>query len=839
MYAWVYSGLCLNLHRSSITGSIKTRYEEFRNVIPDFKTLVLLPFGLPVMYPPNPKSRKGKFAKRRIPGMYLGPSEVTPSSVVIYCPNSKRIVERRDFTPLWTLMPNGWTSIDRKFWTADLTAEELSELPSQVIASDGELSDTVSTSPSLLPSDFVKMPVPSVKKGNQGGALVLGKEIIDNGKVTVSDPIGTVKAPESSLTGISVQDEGSVPVPTESTVGSPPEVMSEAALIQNDQNLEVPSVPVLKTSRQCRRTKKPVRRFSPLVESVSLSDDIVLKVKVLKNIKSAAYLVVKMKGGIRVKVRVAKTESRRQLIAKLKKMGKKKNKKRAFDNPTLEQARNREDWPLWEKAIAAEIEQLEVDDDVFQFIKSLPPGSKAIPSMFVLQIKRLPDGKIDKYKARLVALGNHQTADQYNSISSPTARTSSVKMIIALQAKEDAASCVLDVKGAFLKSEIKAVDGLLYLRLPDGRLVKLKKYLYGLKQAGYEWFETLAAVMASNGYYRSNYDPSLYYRRVGKNYCIAAVHVDDFYCVASSDEELQRLQQVLQDAFGTITVKDDNVLSYLGMFVSVERDGSCSITQPGYLTKILEKSGIDLSSTASTPCADKWSIKPDDNELVDKTLYLERVGMLNYLAVLTRSDILYAVSKCAQRCSKPTKLDMRKVNRVFYYLNGTKDFGIRFKKGKVILVGWVDASHLQYKDGKGHFGYCFSLGLQDGAFYARSQKMKLLTPAGSTETEYVAMYEAATEIVFLRNLLSELGFPQRDATVLYEDNQSAIHMVNGRGSFQKSKHVNVKYHYTRDLIKKGLVNVVYCKTKDMRADILTKGLSKGKHVNCVKLLMCL
>jgi hypothetical protein len=101
------------------------------------------------------------------------------------------------------------------------------------------------------------------------------------------------------------------------------------------------------------------------------------------------------------------------------------------------------------------------------------------------------------------------------------------------------------------------------------------------------------------------------------------------------------------------------------------------------------------------------------------------------------------------------------------------------------------------------------------------------------------MYEAATEIVFLRNLLSELGFPQRDATVLYEDNQSAIHMVNGRGSFQKSKHVNVKYHYTRDLIKKGLVNVVYCKTSDMRADILTKGLSKGKHVNCVKLLMCL
>jgi hypothetical protein len=273
--------------------------------------------------------------------------------------------------------------------------------------------------------------------------------------------------------------------------------------------------------------------------------------------------------------------------------------------------------------------------------------------------------------------------------------------------------------------------------------------------------------------------------------------------------------------------------------LSVKRDGSCMNTQPGYLQKILEKSGIDLSSIASTPCADKWNAKPDDGELVDKTVYLERIGMLNYLAVLTRSDILYAVSRCAQQCSKPTRLDLRKVNRVFYYLNGTKDYGIKFKKGDIVLFGWVDASHQQYRDGKGHFGYCFSLGKDDGVFYARSQKMKLITPAGSTETEYVAMFEAATEIVFLRNLLKELGFEQKTSTVLYEDNQSAIHMVNGRSSFQKSKHINTKFHYSRDLIKKGLLNVVYCPTDKMKADVLTKSLSSPKHANCVKLLLCL
>jgi hypothetical protein len=89
----------------------------------------------------------------------------------------------------------------------------------------------------------------------------------------------------------------------------------------------------------------------------------------------------------------------------------------------------------------------------------------------------------------------------------------------------------------------------------------------------------------------------------------------------------------------------------------------------------------------------------------------------------------------------------------------------------------------------------------------------------------------------LRNLLCELGFEQKEPTVLYEDNQSAIHMVNGRGSFQKQKHINVKYHYTRSLIKKGILSVVYCPTKKMRADVLTKALNRKPFTECVRSLL--
>ena len=121
--------------------------------------------------------------------------------------------------------------------------------------------------------------------------------------------------------------------------------------------------------------------------------------------------------------------------------------------------------------------------------------------MMILQLKRNPDGTINKYKARLVALGNQQTAESYNEISSCPARSASVKLLMAMQAKLNSVSAVLDVKGAYLKTFIQEESNeKLYLRLPDGSTVKLLKYLYGLKQAGYQWQQNLTGVLRELGY---------------------------------------------------------------------------------------------------------------------------------------------------------------------------------------------------------------------------------------------------------------------------------------------------------------------------------------------------
>jgi hypothetical protein len=192
-------------------------------------------------------------------------------------------------------------------------------------------------------------------------------------------------------------------------------------------------------------------------------------------------------------------------------------------------------------------------------------GIKVIGSMLVLTVKRKPDGSIDKYKARLVALGNQQSANQYDAISSLFARSATVKLLIAIQAELGAKSCVMDVKGAYLKSACKGKD--LYLRVMD-KTYKLKKYLYGLKQAGRKWNELLSETLIKLGYKQSEYDPSLFFLvHDDGTYVYMCIHVGDFDVIASDQTLIDQLHGELEKKFGKVVIKRDEVLAYLGMQV--------------------------------------------------------------------------------------------------------------------------------------------------------------------------------------------------------------------------------------------------------------------------------
>jgi hypothetical protein len=184
------------------------------------------------------------------------------------------------------------------------------------------------------------------------------------------------------------------------------------------------------------------------------------------------------------------------------------------------------------------------------------------------------------------------------------------------------------------------------------------------------------------------------------------------------------------------------------MQIKVNDNGSITLSQPGYLKGLIETFNPSYSVT-NTPLPTIDSISDGDDTLVDQNLYLQKVGSLNYLAQYTRPDILYAVSRVAQSCSRPNRGDMKKVDRIFKYLTKTFNYGLTFSKGPIILICFVDAAYNCYEDAKSHYGYCFSFGENDGCFYGKSKKAKV-TALSSTEAEYVAIFEASRDINWMR-----------------------------------------------------------------------------------------
>ena len=483
-----------------------------------------------------------------------------------------------------------------------------------------------------------------------------------------------------------------------------------------------------------------------------------------------------------------------------------------------------------------------VDDGVFEKHKGkLPHGANLIGSMMVLLIKRNQDGSIDKYKARLVCLGNQQESSSYDAIKSGTARSATVKLLTSMQAKLGSVSMVLDVKGAYLKSKIREeLNEQLYVMLPNKSIVKLKKYLYGLKQAGYEWEQNVTECLVRRGYSQSVSDPRTFSKWSSDRYVVMCIHVDDFFVIGSDKGMLQDLYQALSDEYGEVSIKEGDLLAYLGMQIAVDESTGCvHLTQPAYTRKLLDMhlpSGNKKGKIYRSPMSNVERHLPEDDVPIDQKGFLEMVGGLNYLAQYTRPDILYAVSILAQQCSQPTTGDAKKAIRIFRYLESTVNYGLKFGTGEIKLQCFVDAAHHSYTDGKGHYGYSFSLGENDGAFFAKSRKMKLVT-LSSTESEYVALCEAAREAIWLRRLLDDIGFTQNDPTLMWQDNKSTIDMVNGHRNFQSSKHINPKFHYTGEMVNNGNLRLEYKPTEEMIADVLTKALPAKSHIKLSERLL--
>jgi hypothetical protein len=214
--------------------------------------------------------------------------------------------------------------------------------------------------------------------------------------------------------------------------------------------------------------------------------------------------------------------------------------------------------------------------------------------------------------------------------------------------------------------------------------------------------------------------------------------------------------------------------------------------------------------------------KDPEGKRVDSTNYKQIVGSLMYLTA-TRPDIMYAVSLISRYMENPKEIHLLAAKRIFRYLQGTADFGLLYKKGEHSdLMGFTDSDYAgDQDDRKSTSGYVFMLGT--GAVSWSSKKQPIVT-LSTTEAEFVAAASCACQAIWLRRILEEIQFKQQGATSIYCDNSSTIKLSRNLVLHGRSKHIDVKYHFLRDLAKDEVINLIFCRSEDQVADIFTKPL---------------
>ena len=478
--------------------------------------------------------------------------------------------------------------------------------------------------------------------------------------------------------------------------------------------------------------------------------------------------------------------------------------------------------------------------DVYELC-SLPQGRKAVGSRWVYKIKRDPEGKPKEFKSRLVAQGFTQKyLVDYDQVHAPVARTSSFKLLAVIAAYFGLQAHQLDVKAAFLHGELEEE---IYMRQPPGfskegqeeLVLKLKKSIYGLKQSGRVWNKRFDKELRSLGFSRLQADPCVYLRKEKEGHIMLGLHVDDIEFFAPSDRYVTELIGAL--AKRDIELVHIGPLTYmLGVNFSFDRQKKrVLLNQHGYIDILLDRFGMSNAKPAKTPFPSGTKLSIEDspstveerNEM-QKFPFHALIGSLLYLAIWTRPDLAYHVNALAQFTSNPGQKHWKLGTHVLRYLKETRDLNLTLGATAFPfqLIGYADADWGSSEGRKSITGYLFSLG--HGAITWQSKKQPTVA-LSSAEAEYMALSAATQECLWLRTILSELGFPQREPTLIHSDNQGAISLSSDSVLHQRVKHIDIRHHFIRDHVERGDVKASFLRTEDQPADALTKLLSVQLH----------
>lgn len=487
----------------------------------------------------------------------------------------------------------------------------------------------------------------------------------------------------------------------------------------------------------------------------------------------------------------------------------------------------------WREAMREELQSFK-DNNAWEIV-DMPSSGSIVQNKWVLNKKLDVSDKV-RYRARLVAKGFTQRRGiDYENTFSPVVKHSTLRLLFALSVQWDMDISHLDVTTAFLNGHLKEN---IYMCIPEGfvnkqvgKVLKLKRAIYGLKQSSLIWYEKVKDCLLNFGFKISKFEPCLFTYFYGNVKVIVAVYVDDFLIFSNSVSETDKLKKVLSSEF---KLKDlGPVRRYLGMRIHVNKEcKTITVDQQEYIEQLLLKFNMSNCKTVDTPIESKLNIEKAEN-IVANIPYQKLIGSLMYLAVLTRPDLSYSLSYLSQfnNCYNETHFNYAK--RILKYLQKTKHYCLMYHKDNVELTGFVDADWASDSlDRKSYTGFCF---VMSGSVISWQSKKQKTVSLSSTEAEYVALSEASREAVYLGNLMYELT-GQKCVIKLKCDNQSALKLATSHQSHTRSKHIDVRFHYVRDAVENKLINIEYISTQEMPADLLTKGLMSTKHYKFMHML---
>ena len=478
----------------------------------------------------------------------------------------------------------------------------------------------------------------------------------------------------------------------------------------------------------------------------------------------------------------------------------------------------------------------------------------ALTSLMFLTEKR--SGEV---KARACANGSVQrTHIAKDEAAAPTVSPDAIFIQATIYAHENRDVATCDIPGAFLQADnpdyvLMRLDGILaelmvqvepklyrkYITTnAKGKpvlYVQLEKAVYGMMKSALLFYRKLVADLVSLGYDINPYDPCVANKTINGKQMTICWHVDDLFIGHEDPAVISQFLRWLSLRYDT----DDKKLNivrgpkhdYLGMNLDFSTPGTVKIEMTTYINKVIAAFPEKITGVQMTPAADHlFQIRPDTESRPlpeeQARAFHHTTAQLLFLSRVRR-DIQTTIAFLTTRVKRPDEDDWGKLKRVLKYLSSTQRLTLSlFANSLTNIIWYVDASHQTHDDCKGHTGAILTFG--KGATTSSSSKHKIPSKS-STESEIIGLYDKVGDILWTRQFLEAQGY-DIETNVVYQDNMSTLSLAkNGYvSSSKRTKHIKAKYFFVRHYHRNGELDLQYCPTEQMWADVLTKPLQGAK-----------